>query len=340
MVRGTAPTLTRPIVFFGTEKFSLFGLQALIDAGYPIAAVVTKPDVKKGRGKTLTPPDVKILAEAHRIPVLQPAKLTEIIDFIQTLRPVVGVLVSFGRILPQSIIDLFEPGIINVHPSLLPTYRGPSPIESAILNNDKVTGVSIMQLTAQMDAGPLYAQATIELGDYRDQLDGSFTKEGLYTHLGLLGAELLVKSLPAITSGNLSPTPQDDASATYCHLISKQDGNIDWTKPADQIEREVIAYAGWPGSRTTLDGIDVIITKGYSIPRPHHHSDNPEVVEPGTLYINAGHARQSSEYPPLVIAAGKDMSGNVTYFRITHLKPAGKKELSDREFVNGYGQPS
>lgn len=314
MTASDSPRLNRPIVFFGTEDFSAIALEALIAAGFPIAGVVTKHDTKKGRGQSLVEPKVKTIARQHIIPVWQPGALSELVPLITPLEPVVGVLVSFGRIIPQSIIDLFEPGIINVHPSLLPLYRGPSPIEAAILNNDSTTGVSIMQLSAKMDAGPIYIQRTIDLDDYRDLHGNNFTKAGLYQSLGLIGAELLITTLPGIVSGERSPTPQDEPSATYCHLITKQDGVIDWTKPAAQLENEIIAYAGWPGSHTTLAGIDVTITEASAVP-----------------------TGETSKQYPLVIPAGLTQNGETTFLRVLSLKPAGKQIMSAAAFYNGYG---
>ena len=135
-------------------KYSLITLEALVEEEFNVVCVITKPDTKRGRGHKLTEPPVKTFAKSHNIPVLQPSKVSEITDYIKQLQPVTGVLVAYGKIIPQSIIDLFTPGIINVHPSLLPKYRGPSPIESAIVNRDTKTGVSIMQLDSKMDARP------------------------------------------------------------------------------------------------------------------------------------------------------------------------------------------
>jgi methionyl-tRNA formyltransferase len=324
-----------PIIFFGTEDFSLISLQHLINNGFPIAAVVTKPDMKKGRGKSVTVPPVKELAQKHNIPVWQPMKLSELVNGITALQPVVGVLVSFGRIIPQDIIDLFTPGIINVHPSLLPLYRGPSPIETTILNSDSETGVSIMQLSAKMDAGPLYVQKKVDLEHYRTLT--ILNKENLYRSLGLLGAEMLAQALPGIVSGAVKPTPQDESKATYCAIIKKEDGVIDWQKPASDIYTEVIAYSGWPGSRTSLAGIDVTITEGTSAYPVTKESDKP-----GTIFIDKSQLKpteliHSGDYPLLYVVAGKDDKGLQTYYDIHRLKPAGKKEMSDREFINGYG---
>jgi len=246
------------IVFFGTEDFSLAALTGLIEAGYSIAAVVTKPDSKKGRGQQLVAPQVKVLASRHNIPVWQPQKLTDITADIQALRPVTGVLVSYGKIIPQAIIDLFSPGIINVHPSLLPKYRGPSPIESAIKNGDAVTGVSIMQLSAKMDAGPVYAAK-------EHPLIGTETRPELYHALADIGTNLLLEALPRIINGSLQPTPQQEQAASYCQLLQKNDALLDLTTlTAEQAERNIRAYIGFPKSKLTLLNQTVIITKAHT----------------------------------------------------------------------------
>lgn len=253
-----ATATTHPIVFFGTETFSLTALRGLIDAGYPVAAVVTKPDSKKGRGQHLTPPEVKVLAQQHDIPVWQPTKLTDIADNIRALGPTCGVLVSYGKIIPQSVIDLFVPGIINVHPSLLPLYRGPSPIESAIKHGDAVTGVSIMQLAARMDAGPVYAAQTHEL-------DGTETQPGLYDAMAQVGTQLLLEILPAIINGSLQPIEQNEADASYCQLLRKQEAQLDFASlSATQAERLVRAHLSFPKSKVTVNGHEIIITKAHA----------------------------------------------------------------------------
>jgi len=249
--------ISETIVFFGTEDFSLATLQQLIEAGYFIATVVTKPDTPRGRGHKLTPPSVKVLAQQHNIPVLQPQRLKEITEDLRALGPATGVLVSYGKIIPQSIIDIFTPGIVNVHPSLLPKYRGPSPIESAIENGDQETGVSIMQLSAAMDAGPVYTQI-------RHSLTGAETQPELYATLAQKGAETLLKVLPAIMSGELQPTPQNDAEATYCQLLSKEAAWLDLnTLTATQAERKVRAHLAWPKSKLHFGDHTIIITKTH-----------------------------------------------------------------------------
>ena len=249
--------MTDRIIFFGTEAFSADALRALIASNFNVVAVVTKPDQPKGRGHKLTEPLVKTIAREHDIPVWQPTKLADVAEQITSLQPVAGVLVSYGKIIPQSIIDLFTPGIINVHPSLLPRYRGPSPIEAAIIHHDNQTGVTIMQLSAAMDAGPIYAQHIIPL-------DHTETKPALYATLSHIGNQLLVDTLPDILSGALTPTPQNDADATYCSLLSKQDGLLD---PADltavQAEARVRAFLGFPRTRLPLGDQTLIITRAH-----------------------------------------------------------------------------
>jgi methionyl-tRNA formyltransferase len=295
------------IVFFGTEDFSLVALKALVEAGFPVAAVVTKPDSPKGRGHLVTEPIVKQYAKEHKITVWQPNKVKEINAEIVKLNQPVGVLVSYGKILPQETLDLFTPGIINVHPSLLPKLRGPSPIESAILSGDQETGVSIMRLTAAMDAGPIYKQVHVAL-------NGKETSEQLYDELGKMGADLLVEILPSIVDDSLLPYDQDDDSASYSKLLKKDDGVINWNDDARSIEARIRAYCLWPKSRTSLGKIEVIIT-------------NAEVVDgsegtPGTIILD--------DYSGLTITAAQ---GSI---RINTLKPIGKKEMPVSAFLSGY----
>jgi len=255
------------IVFFGTDDFSAVFLGALIDAGYPIVAVVTKPDSKKGRGQHLTEPLVKTIAKTHDIAVWQPQKLTEIREPLTDIGPCAGVLVSYGKIIPENIIDLFTPGIINVHPSLLPRYRGPSPIESAILNGDPETGVSIMQLVKAMDAGPVYSQTTLPL-------NGTETKPELYEKLGKIGVTELLKVLPSILNENMRPTAQDNTKATYCSLLTKHNGLLDPLQQSATIaERKIRAFIGYPKTRLVIDGAPLIVTKAHSAPAPSSQLD-------------------------------------------------------------------
>ena len=246
-----------PIVFFGTDEHSVVVLRTLIDAGFFVATVVTKPDTVKGRGKKLLPPAVKQFALEQNIPLLQPQKVREIIAPVRELNRPIGVLASYGKIIPQPVLDMFTPGIINVHPSLLPKYRGASPIESAIAHRDKETGISLMQLVAAMDAGPIYAQE-------KYALQGNETKPALYDALFLLGAHMLVQALPLIVNGTLIPKPQNDSEATYCSQFQKSDGNLDPTAlSAAEAEARIRAYIGFPRTRVTVKNRLLIVTKAH-----------------------------------------------------------------------------
>jgi methionyl-tRNA formyltransferase len=294
------------IVFFGTEDFSLVSLKALVEANYPIAAVVTKPDAPKGRGHAMTKPAVKVFAEENGIEVWQPSKLNEINANIAKLEHPVGVLVSYGKIIPQTTLDLFSPGIINLHPSLLPKYRGPSPIESAIARRDDATGVSIMKLTAPMDAGPVYKQLTVPL-THRE------TAEQLYSSLGEIGSKLLIELLPGIVDGSLTPENQDDNVATYCELIKKSDGYIDWEADANTIEAKIRAYHIWPKARAKLGTIECIILEAAVI-------ENVKKLSPGALSVST----------ELIVGCG------VGALSIKTLQPLGKKEMPIEAFLSGY----
>ena len=257
------PTLPK-IIFFGTEEHSLGTLKALVEHGTEIAAVITKPDAPRGRGHKLTQPPVKEFAITHNIPVWQPNKLIEIIDDIRQLQPVAGVLVAYGKIIPQRVIDLFNPGIINLHPSLLPKWRGPSPIEATIANQDTETGISIMQLEAGMDSGPVYIQKTVPLSGNESKLD-------LYNSLFSLGNQTLINFLPDILSGKLMPTPQDDQQATYCSLLSKEMSQLSpETMTAAEANAHVRAYLGFPRSRLQLNDNSLIITQAHVSPVTEH----------------------------------------------------------------------
>lgn len=299
-----------PIIFFGTEDYSGIVLEKIVSAGWPIHAVVTKPDFKSGRGQELTAPKVKTLALANDIAVWQPAKLDDIRDSITESKCDIAVLVAFGKIIPQWMLDMFPGGIINVHPSLLPLWRGPAPVEFAILNGDKKTGVSIMRLTAGMDAGPVYLQQEVKL-------DGSETKTELYNRLFTLGGQILVESLDMIIHGEIRPKEQAEHLATYSKMIKKEDGKLDLiNKTAEELDREIRAYQGWPKSYTKLGKVDAAITSASVVPSDLTPGEI-EVVDDGNfiaLFIYCKH-------------------GNLD---VGKLQPAGKKEMNVREFLSGY----
>lgn len=272
------------VVFFGNEKLAT-GIptpeplikNAVIDAGFEIEQVVTGPL------SDLAPHEAEI-----------------------------AVLAAYGRIIPQSVLDQFPLGIINIHPSLLPQYRGTAPIEQAILDGLPKTGVSIMRLTAGMDEGPIYKQKTIHL-------TGDETKQVLTERLQRLGADMLRETLPAIASGELKPRHQPHPDrATYTSKITKADSTMDWQKPAHRLEREVRAYQYWPQSRTTLGTIDVIVTATTAV-------SQGEGLSPGEVNI-------VSEGKTKSLFVGTS-DGNL---QIERLKPIGKKEMPVEAFLAGY----
>lgn len=302
---------SKTIIFFGTDDFSAVSLQELIDKGFTIGAVVTKPDSRKGRGRALSSPLVKQIAEQHGIPAWQPVKVTEIEPLVREVtqkngESPAGVLVSYGKIIPQSIIDLFVPGIINVHPSLLPKYRGPSPIEAAILNGDTETGVTIMQLSAAMDAGPVYSQVTV-------QLDDTETAPQLEKDLASLGAQQLCLTLPSILGGNTTPTPQDESLATYCQLLRKEESILlPENLTAEQAERRIRAHLAFPKTRIEIAGHAVVITKAHI---QSVGADNGDTTDKNPLEITCADGR---------ILAIDELIG-----------PSGKS-MTAQAFLNGY----
>ncbi|HSX02806.1 MAG TPA: methionyl-tRNA formyltransferase [Candidatus Saccharimonadia bacterium] len=290
------------LVFFGTEAYSVPTLEALLAAGYHVATVVTKPDAPAGRGRTLVAPEVKLAAERHGLPVLQPARLREVVAELAALHAEAGVLVAFGKIIPPAVLELFPRGIINIHPSLLPRYRGPAPIEAAILAGDQRTGVTLMQLDAGMDTGPLYAQITVELTGHESRAE-------LYNHLFGLGTELLIQHLPAILGGQLLPQSQPASGASVTRLLTKADGQLDLSQPAAALERHIRAYLGWPGSHTTVARTDVTITAA-------HVASPTEATAP---------TQRQLLFPT--------SDGALI---IDRLKPAGRRDMAAQEFLAGH----
>lgn len=305
---------SKTVVFFGNERLATGvttaapTLQALIKNGYTIAAVVSNHATSTSRNSRKL--EIETIAKQHNIPFLLPNKPSEIIEELHGLKASVGVLVAYGKIVPQSVIDIFPFGIVNIHPSELPLHRGPTPVESVILDGSKQTAVSIMKLVKAMDAGPVYAQQKVSL-------TGTETKQELADRLLDIGGNLIIQNLPAILDGTLEPKEQNEAAATFDQLLSKQDGIIDWNKPAMQIEREIRAYAEWPKSRTVLATKDVVITKAHVIPT------DVLINQPGTIEAVGN---------TLVITCGQES------LCVDTLKPAGKNEMTAAAFIAGYGQ--
>jgi methionyl-tRNA formyltransferase len=282
------------LVFFGNERLATAVdttapiLRGLINEGYEIKAVIASYTAGQSRSDRRL--EIVEVAHAYHIPVLLPAKLSEVAEKIQDYGAEAAVLVAYGKIIPQAIIDIFPKGIINAHPSLLPLYRGPTPIETAILCGASQTGVSLMQLTAKMDAGPVFDTRKLNLS-------GDESKQLLTDKLSTMGAEMLVKNLPAILQGSAKATAQDETKVSYTKLFKKEDSIMDWSRPAEQLERQVRAYAGWPKSTATVSGQKIIVTKA----RVAAAKDDGALV----VKCNPGHL----EILELIAPSGRKMSG-------------------------------
>lgn len=299
-------TRSTPLVFFGSDHFSLPILTALIEANYSIKLVVTKsPSVTSRRQVDRAP--VSSYAQKQHLPTLAPDRLDEAVaGQLSASGANFAVLASYGKILPEAVLKSFT-AIVNVHPSLLPRWRGPSPVEAAILAGDTQTGVTLMKLEAKMDAGPIYFQEPFDL-------TGQETQSALRTQLAKLGADLLIKRLPAIIDGSRSAVGQEQAAATYCPLLNKTDGELDWRQPAQQLERQIRAYREWPKAHTTLFRVEVAVLAAEV---------SPERGSPGQTFV----ADQQ-----LGVYAGR---GGLI---IQQLQPAGRKPLSGAEFLRGYAR--
>lgn len=238
------PIPNSKIIFFGTPPVSASIMQKLHDSGYEISAVITNPDAPVGRKHVITPSPVKVLAEKLGIPVFQPEKLNS--DFLSlitnhySLEATIGIVVAYGKIIPQSVIDSFPLGLLNIHYSLLPKYRGASPVEQAILNGDDKTGVAIQKLVFKLDAGPIVAMKEL-------QIDDTVTTPELKERLTELGGELLLETLPRYISGEMKLEEQDETLATHCSKIDKADGELKETDSDLTKWRKYRAYFGWPG---------------------------------------------------------------------------------------------
>lgn len=297
-------------VFFGTPEFSTIILENLIAAGYMPAAVVTNPDEPAGRKHILTAPAVKMSAFKFNIPVLQPQKFRGNLEFLEkfkNLKSELAIVAAYGKILPKEVLDIPSRGFINVHPSLLPKYRGASPIQYAILNDDKKTGVTIMKIDEEMDHGPILANSLwpIAYGD---------TYKSLSEKLAELGTEILIKTIPDYISGKIKPVEQDHSQATYTKIIKKEDGKIDWSKSAAETERMARAYYPWPMAWTTWNGkilkiIEAEISKNFN---------DYKIKE---IFFKNG---------KLGVKCGKDA------LIIKKLQLEGGRVLSPQEFLNGH----
>jgi methionyl-tRNA formyltransferase len=229
------------ILFFGTPQFGAQTLEALYTYGFNVAGVITQPDRGSGRGNVLIPSAVKKTAAKYKILLFQPSSKDELLGIVKQINPEISVISAFGNIIPKDILDYPTFGSLNIHGSLLPKYRGPSPIATAILNGDSTTGVTIIKMTERMDEGPIVSQVKIPV-------DPDETTESLYQKLAQIGGDEICRVLPLYINGQVTLRDQVEAEATYCSLIKKEDGRINWSRRAGDIERTVRAFIPWPNA--------------------------------------------------------------------------------------------
>ena len=298
------------ILFMGTPDFSVPVLEALIEAGHEIVLVVTQPDKPIGRSKKPTPPPVKVCAEKHGIPVFQPERVRrpEAMERLSKVQADLGVVVAFGQILPQALLDLPAHGCFNVHASLLPMYRGASPINHVILAGEKQSGVTIMQMDAGIDTGDILLQEALPLADNE-------TAETLADKLSKLGAKLIVSAIEQLENGTLTHTPQEGETC-YAGMLKKEMGLIDWTLSAEEICRRVRGLQPWPGSWTFREGKKLIIKEAAA-----EKQEVPPNLIPGAVL--------EADRKGLLIQTGEGA------LRILSLQPEGKKEMDWKAFLNG-----
>ena len=308
------------VVFFGTPAFAVPTLEALTQSRHKVVAVVSQPDRPKGRGQQLQPTPTHVVGSKHGIPVVQPTKIRDegFLEAIRALHPDLGVVVAFGRILPDALLAIPRLGMINVHASLLPRYRGAAPIQRAVLAGDTETGVTIMRVETELDAGPMFSKATLPIPP-------DATSGDIEAQLAVLGAELLVPVVDALADGRAVETPQDHGQATHAAKITKEEGVIDWRAPAEVIHNQVRGLQPWPLASTHLGGTRYVIRKSTPwLPALAGSSTSGGSAAPGTILRARG-----DEF--LVVC------GDNTVLNILEVQPEGRRTMTAREFLAGHG---
>lgn len=297
------------ILFFGTSTFAVPALAALRASSHDIIGVVTQPDKPAGRGRKLTAAPVAEFARAQGMSLMQPPTLKDdtAVDAIRALQPECIVVVAYGKFLPKVILDLPPHGCINIHPSLLPKYRGAAPINWTILNGDTVTGVSTMYLVEEMDAGDVLLQREVAIGP--DE-----TAAELHDRLAPIGAALLVETLDQIAAGRAMPKPQDPEGVVIAPPLAKDDGRIDWQRPAVELVRHIRGMQPWPNAYTSLDGAQLTVFRAEV---SHERTD----AAPGTV---------TAVTRAIHVATG---DGQLC---LTEVQSAGSKRMSAQDFLRGH----
>lgn len=298
------------IVFMGTPEFAVPSLKALIEAGYEVVGVVTQPDRPVGRKKTLTPPPVKVCALENGIPVLQFERIRrkEGREALEALQPDLFVTAAFGQILSQAVLDIPKQGTINVHASLLPEYRGSAPINWCILNGEQKAGVTTMMTNIGIDTGDMLLRDEVEIGENE-------TAEELTVRLSELGAQTLLRTLKALEDGTLVRTPQDEEKSSYQPMLTKEMGEMDWNRSAQQLHNQVRGLYPWPGAYTFMDS-DVL--KVWVSRNANQSTDAP-----------AGTIIQASPKEGLFVACGEGV------LEIVEMQAPGSKRMNARDYLRG-----
>lgn len=304
------------IIFMGTPDFAVLVLQSLINSRHEVVAVVTQPDRPKGRGKNMQFSPVKECALAHNIPVMQPVNVSvpEVIDELRAYEPELIVVVAFGQFVTKKIREMPKYGCINVHASLLPKYRGAGPIQWAVINGEKESGVTTMYMCREIDKGDMLLKDTV-------MLDPKETGDSLHDKLSMMGGPLLLKTIDQLEDGSAVRIPQCEEESTYAPKLEKTMGNIDWTMDADRIERLVRGLNSWPGTFTKIHGKTVKIWD-CDVVCQEALTESQAAAEPGTVII--------SEKDQLIVKAGNGA------LSLRMLQPEGKKNMTVDAYLRGY----
>jgi methionyl-tRNA formyltransferase len=298
------------VVFFGTPQFAVPTLRHLLASRHHVCGVVTQPDRPRGRGQKITDAPVKALAVEHRLPVFQPDRLRDpaVADTIHSWQPDIGVVAAYGKLIPESLLVIPRFGMINVHASLLPKYRGAAPVHRAVIAGERETGITIMRVVKALDAGAMFAKVTRPIGP--DE-----TSDVVERDLAEAGAALLVDVVDQIAAGTAREEPQDDSLSTYAARLTKEEGLVDWNLPALSIHNRVRGLYPWPHAYTYLDGARLILLDTRV-------EDEPTSVEPGTIVDVTPDA--------LHVATGR--GGRIA---IERLQPEGKRSMTTRDYLSG-----
>jgi methionyl-tRNA formyltransferase len=345
------------IVFFGTPEFATPSLEALIGSRHQVVAVVSQPDRPKGRGHQVQATPTKLVARTHDIAVIQPFKIKDeaFHQAIRDLTPDLGVVVAFGRILPDALLGIPRLGMINVHASLLPRYRGAAPIQRAVLAGDAETGVTIMRVITEMDAGATFTMSAVPIPP-------DATSEDMASTLARLGARLLLPVVDDLAAGRAVETPQDASLATHAAKITKAEGTIDWTTPSAIIHHQVRGLRPWPLASTHLAGVRLVLRRTTDLgdlwvrsaiaDTPGVRSANADAQVPGppkrtntdltpNVAANADLTPGPGPAPGTVVRAAGDeivvACGAGTALRVLEIQPEGRRTMTAREFLAGHG---